>query len=67
MPVSCNCEQEIKVVVIIPVYNTGTLLRETVNSVLAQSYSDFELILVDDGSNAETQQILSSFEEFYYE
>ena len=47
--------------VIIPVYNTGILLRETVNSVLEQSYSDFELILVDDGSNSETQQILSSF------
>ena len=49
--------------VIIPVYNTGVLLRETVNSVLEQSYSNFELILVDDGSNAETQQILSSFED----
>ena len=49
--------------VIIPVYNTGTLLRETVNSVLEQSFSDFELILVDDGSNDETKQIISSFDD----
>ena len=49
--------------VIIPVYNTGALLRETVHSVLEQSFADFELILVDDGSNAQTQQILSSFED----
>ena len=41
--------------VIIPVYNTGDLLRETVHSVLEQSFADFELILVDDGSNAKTQ------------
>ena len=47
--------------VIIPVYNTGTLLCETVNSVLGQSFSDFELILVDDGSKQETKEIINSF------
>lgn len=49
--------------VIIPIYNTGTLLRETVKSVLEQSFSAFELILVDDGSNEETQKIISSFDD----
>lgn len=36
--------------VIIPIYNSERFLQECVNSVLAQTYADFELILVDDGS-----------------
>jgi glycosyltransferase involved in cell wall biosynthesis len=40
--------------VIIPTFNRWPLLREAVASVLAQSYRDFELIIVDDGSTDET-------------
>lgn len=47
--------------VIIPVYNTGALLIETVNSVLEQSFTDFELILVDDGSREPTREIIAGF------
>lgn len=36
--------------VIIPVYNTADYLKRCIDSVLASSYEDFELILVDDGS-----------------
>ncbi len=36
--------------IIMPVYNTAAYLEETVRSVLAQTYKDLELILVDDGS-----------------
>lgn len=36
--------------VIVPVYNTEKYLRECIESILAQTFSDFELILVDDGS-----------------
>lgn len=36
--------------IITPVYNTADYLEETVNSILAQTFSEFELILVDDGS-----------------
>ena len=39
---------------VMPLYNTGALLHETVASVLAQSMQDFELILVDDGSTDDT-------------
>lgn len=33
-----------------PIYNTGEILDATINSVLSQTFTDFELILVDDGS-----------------
>jgi len=48
--------QEIKglVSIIVPVYNTGTILNETVESVIGQTYSNFELILIDDGSTNDT-------------
>lgn len=36
--------------VIVPVYNTEKYLERCVNSILSQSYSDFEIFLVDDGS-----------------
>lgn len=41
---------KIKISVVIPVFNAETFLQRCVNSVLSQSYQDFELILVDDGS-----------------
>lgn len=43
--------------IIVPVYNTGDILRETVNSLLKQDYSNIEIILVDDGSNDLTKSI----------
>ena len=39
-----------KVSIVIPVYNAGELLRIAVDSILAQTEKDFELILMDDGS-----------------
>ena len=39
-----------KVTHIIPVYNGGKLVRRTVDSVLNQTFQDFELIIIDDGS-----------------
>ena len=42
-----------KISVIIPCYNHGQFIRETVESVYAQTFRDFELIIVDDGSNDE--------------
>ncbi len=36
--------------VIIPVYNTATYLPACLDSILAQSYTDYECLLIDDGS-----------------
>ncbi|MFM6356259.1 MAG: glycosyltransferase [Planktothrix sp.] len=46
--------------VIIPVYNGEKTIRETVNSVLDQTFSDFELIIINDGSTDATLDIISS-------
>ena len=47
--------------VIIPTYNRGWILNEAIDSVLAQDYKDFELIVVDDGSTDNTREILDSY------
>ena len=36
--------------IIVPVYNVGSYLRECIESILRQSFTDFELLLIDDGS-----------------
>lgn len=43
--------------IIVPVYNTASYLVGCIDSILAQSFADFELILVDDGSTDESSAI----------
>jgi glycosyltransferase involved in cell wall biosynthesis len=45
-----------------PVYNSASFLRESINSVLDQTFRDFELFAVDDGSTDRSWEILQSFE-----
>ena len=47
--------------VIITTYNRADLLPRAVNSVLAQTFTDFELIIVDDCSPDDTQEVIESF------
>jgi glycosyltransferase involved in cell wall biosynthesis len=48
------------VTVIIPTYNRSKFAKQAINSVLAQSYKDFELLVIDDGSTDNTRQIISA-------
>lgn len=52
-----------KISVIIPCYNQGEYLKETVSSVIAQTYKNFEIIIVNDGSTDDaTIKILEKME-----
>lgn len=54
---------EVRVSVILPVYNGGKYIEKAIESVLSQTLSDFELIIINDGSTDNTEDIISSFED----
>ncbi len=47
--------------VIIPTYNRAKLLKIAIDSVLSQSFTDFELIIIDDGSTDDSKQVVERF------
>lgn len=50
------------VTVLLPVYNGEKYIREAVDSILKQTYENFELIIIDDGSTDKTLSILKEYE-----
>ena len=54
-------KSEIKVSVVIPIYNQEIYLRKSIHSVLTQSYQNLEIIAVNDGSIDSSQQIMEEF------
>jgi glycosyltransferase involved in cell wall biosynthesis len=49
--------------VIMPVFNTESYLREAIESVLNQTYKDFEFIIINDGSTDDSLSVIKSFDD----
>lgn len=50
-----------RVSVVIPVYNRERYVREAIESILAQTFRDFELLLIDDGSTDRSREVMSAY------
>jgi len=53
----------IQISVVIPVFNKGFILNETLNSVLQQTFTNYEIIIVNDGSTDNSLELLSKFKD----
>lgn len=53
--------EKVTVSVLMPTYNDARYLRDAIDSILLQSFKDFELIIVDDGSTDETKDVLAEY------
>ena len=51
--------------IIIPVYNTESMLRECLDSVVNQTNSDFDVVIVNDGSTDDSQSIIDEYVQTY--
>ena len=54
-----------KISVIVPVYNTGRYLQKCFNSILSQEMQDFEIIVINDGSTDNSQELIMQYVEGY--
>lgn len=58
-----DMENNMLISIIMPVYNSDKYLKAAVNSVLNQTYSNFELLLIDDGSTDCSPELCDNFEQ----
>ncbi len=49
--------------VLMPVYNAEKYLNDAINSILSQSFTDFEFLIIDDGSTDKSPEIIKSFQD----
>ena len=56
-------KEDPKFSIIIPTYNRASFILRTIESVLAQSYTNFEVIIVDDGSTDDTKSVVENLKE----
>src|SRR6476620_12184719 len=47
-----------KISILMPTYNRGAFIGETIESILKQTYQNWELIIVDDGSDDNTEELV---------
>ena len=58
-----NGKEDIRISIVLPVYNSENYIERAIRSVLQQKYSNYELIIVDDGSTDKTDEVLRKYEE----
>lgn len=51
-----------KISIIVPVYNTEKYISECINSLLSQTYNNYEIIIIDDGSTDNSYKICKDYE-----
>ncbi|MGK7390867.1 MAG: glycosyltransferase [Candidatus Cyclobacteriaceae bacterium M2_1C_046] len=56
-----RCDNNISFSIIIPTYNRAQFIQKAIQSVLDQSYDNFELIIVDDGSTDNTEEVVNKY------
>jgi len=52
-----------KISVLLPVYNAEKYIKDAINSILIQTFQDFELVILNDGSTDKTEMIILSFDD----
>jgi len=52
-----------KISILMPTYNRASLIGETIESILKQTYENWELIIVDDGSDDNTEEVISQIKD----
>jgi glycosyltransferase involved in cell wall biosynthesis len=56
-------EKEVRISVVMTTYNRAHRISDSTRSILAQSYADFELIIIDDGSTDDTMRVIDAFDD----
>ncbi len=56
-------KQQVKITVLMPVYNSARYIHQSIKSILNQTYKDFEFLIIDDGSTDNADQIISGFKD----
>src|SRR5690554_1417768 len=52
--------------VLISTYNCGRFIKETIDSIVRQQYKDYEILVIDDGSTDDTENIISEYKQVRY-
>ena len=52
---------KIKISIIIPVYNAGNYIKKCIDSILSQTYENFEVIVINDGSSDNSWELLNKY------
>lgn len=61
--VEVDTEKKIKISVCVPTYNMGKFIGRTIESVLAQTFKEFEIIISDNNSSDDTEQIVENYKD----